>query len=299
LASRQQGVVSLLQLRAAGLTEREISVRVRAGRLHRVHRGVYAVGHTALTADGRALAAVLACGPEAVLSHRSAAGQWALMRSPKLIEVTAPRSRHGRAGFVLHRTRALHADDRAVVDGIPVTSVARTIVDVADVLRERRLAEVVHEAEVQRLFDLRELDAAQARVPGRLGRHRLARVLAICAEQPRFEGREAERLFYELCHDHGLPIPQAGVFVAGYEIDFLWADLGIAVEIDGSAVHGTQKAFQADRTRDRVLAAHGIHVIRVTWSDLTSNPAALARQLQAIRAARARFMANDSKQGAA
>jgi very-short-patch-repair endonuclease len=299
VAARQYGVVSIARLRALGATDDEIESRIRSGYLIALHRGVYAVGHTAVTHRGRELAAVFACGPEAVLSHRSAAGLWGLLPSPKLIEVTRPRSGHPRAGFVVHRTRRLHEDDRTVVDGIPVTGIARTIVDMSDMLGDRRLAELVHESEVQRLLDLRAIEAAQARVPGRAGRHRLRRVLAAYAEQPRFARREAERLFFELCHDYGLPLPQTGVALAGYEIDFLWSDLGIAVEVDGRAAHGTRRAFQADRTRDRLLAAHGIQVIRVPWEDLTQRPAAFAHQLKAIRAARARLAKNGSNKGGA
>jgi very-short-patch-repair endonuclease len=299
LAGRQHGVASKTQLLRLAVTEAEIRARITAGRLLPLYRGVYAVGHRALTQRGRELAAVLACGPEAVLSHRSAAGLWALLPSPKLVEVSAPRSRHPRAGFTVHRTRLLHEDDRAVIDRIPVTSVARTIVDMAEALTDRRLAEVVHESEVQRVFDLRALDAAMARVPGRTGRHRLHRVLATYAEQPRFSRREAERLFYELCHTYRLDPPRHGITIAGYEIDFFWPDLALAVEIDGGAVHRTRRAFQADRTRDRVLAAHGIQVVRITWDDLTRRPAELARQLKSIRAARAALLANGGKKGAA
>jgi very-short-patch-repair endonuclease len=236
------------------------------------------VGHTALSPEGRDLAAVLACGPEAVLSHRAAGRRWGLLPFTTRPEVTAPRSRAGPKGIVVHRTRCLPPEDRAEVDGIPVTSVARTLVDLADVLNERRLAKAVHEAEVLRLFDLRALERAQAAVPGRWGRHRLARVLAGYRDEPAFTRNDAERAFLELCEQHSLPQPRANAPLHGFEVDFFWPDRNIVVELDGAATHLTRKAFEEDRRRDRALAIKGIQVLRVTWRDLHAG----ARDLGAI-----------------
>jgi predicted transcriptional regulator of viral defense system len=149
LAAGQHGVVSVAQLLDAGLSRDAIDIRARSGRLHRLYRGVYAVGHTALTQRSRELAAVLSCGRHAVLSHRSAGARLGLVRSPAWIEVTAPRACKPRAGVVVHRSRRLHPEEREVVEGIPVTSIARTLVDLAEVLDERRLAQAVQEAEVR------------------------------------------------------------------------------------------------------------------------------------------------------
>jgi very-short-patch-repair endonuclease len=285
LARRQHGVASAAQLRAAGLTEAAIRRRTASGRLHRIHRGVYAVGHSALTRRARQLAGVFACGPGAVLSHRSAGDLWAIARAGPAIEITAPRSRGSRPEITVHRSRRLDRADRSVIDAIPVTSLARTIVDLADVLDERRLGDAVQQAEVRRLFDLGAVYEALERVPGRAGRHRLLRLLSSYAEPP-FTRSEAERNFLRLCERHGLPKPSVNLCVHGFEVDFLWQEAGLAVEFDGAATHLTRRAFHEDRRRDRALAAGGVQVVRVTWRDLVRWPAGLARELDAVRSQR-------------
>ena len=282
LASRQHGVVSQAQLVDLGLTRDSIRRRVEGRRLHRLHDGVFAVGHLGLTPSSRHLAAVLACGPGSLLSHRSSGVAWRLLRSSSTIEVTAPRGRKPREGIIVHRSRLIHPDDRAVVDGIPVTSVARTLVDLADVLPERRLADAVNEAEVLRMFDLAALTAVLDRLPGRRGRHRLRRVLAAYTEDAHFTRSRAERRFLGLCGRQGLPVPQTNLWIESHEIDAYWPDAKLAVELDGGAYHRTRRAFHEDRRRDRRLAAVGIHVVRVAWADLEAE-AALARELRAIR----------------
>jgi very-short-patch-repair endonuclease len=286
LAARQHGVVSAAQLYALGLTARGIEARIRAKRLFRLHRGVYAVGHIALTSLSRDLAAVLACGPGALLSHRSAARLWGLLdsSSPR-IEVTAPRTRKPRNGITVHRSRTIHPDDAAEVDGIPVTSVARTVVDLAEVVDEPRLARAVNQAEVRRLFDLDAVDAVLERLPGRRGAPRLQKVLAVYVPETRFTRSEAERRLLRLCAKHGLPAPQTTCWIGGYELDAYWPDARLAVEVDGRAFHATRRAFEEDRARDRRLAALGIQVSRVTWRNL-DNEAGLAAELAAIRARR-------------
>jgi very-short-patch-repair endonuclease len=223
-------------------------------------------------------------GPGALLSHRSAATLWGLLRYAPRIEVTAPRACRPRAGLLLHRSRLIHEEDREVVDGIPVTSVARTIVDLAEG-PERYLAAAVREAEVRKLFDLRAIDRSLARLPGRRGRHRLRRLLASYRPEGAFTRSEAERRFLEICRDHGLPVPQANVWIDEFEVDFYWPDARLAVELDSPTFHMTTHAFHADRRRDRVLAAQGIQVVRVTLEDLT-RPAELAGQLARIRSRR-------------
>lgn len=239
----------------------------------------------AVTARGRQLAAVLACGPGALLSHRSAAELWGLGPSPRRIEVTAPRSRRGRAGIVVHRSRSVQAPDVAVEDGIPITSVARTLIDLADVLPERRLADAVHEAEVRRLFDLTSVEAALGRLAGRRRHAHLRRVLAAYSPGAGLTRSEAERRFLELCASGGLPAPEMNVSIHGLEVDFLWRAADLAVEVDGAASHHTRRAFHDDRRRDRLLAARSIQVVRVTWRDLLDH-AALGVELAAILAAR-------------
>ena len=285
LAGRQHGVVSLTQLRRLGLSDRQLHGRLAARRLQRLHRGVYAVGHPALTERGRELAAVLACGGGAVLSHRSAARLWGLVRRVPAIEVTCSRSRAPGKGIVVHRS-PVGPEDCGVLEAVPVTTVVRTILDLAAVLTEPQLEDAVNEAELRRLFDLTALEERLRGAPGRRGRCRLGRVLDLW-RPPQLTRSAAERRFLELCAEHGLPTPQSNTWAAGHEVDFLWPAARLAVEVDGAAVHRTRRAFELDRRRDRKLAAEGIHVVRVTWRDLDGESKPLARELAAILAKRA------------
>jgi hypothetical protein len=210
LAARQHGIVRVDQLYAAGLHKDAVARRVAAGRLHRLYPRVYAVGHLALTPHSHRLAAVYAYWPGAVLSHRSAAALWGLLRHASRIEVTAPRACRPGPGVVLHRSRLIHDDDRAVIDGIPVTSVARTIVDLADG-PERYLAAAVREAEVRKLFDLWAIDRTLERLPGRRGQRMLRRVVAAYRPESALTRSGAERRFLDICRDRGLPIPQVNI----------------------------------------------------------------------------------------
>jgi very-short-patch-repair endonuclease len=285
LASRQYGVVSRAQLVQLGFGRQAILRRLESDRLRRLHPGVYAVGHWALTSHSRDLAAVLACGPQALLSHRAAGRRLGLLRSGAPIEVTAPRGCKPKPGITIHRTRLIHSDDRSTIEGIPVTSVARTIVDLADVLRDRPLAALVNEAEIRRVFDLTAIEETLSRLPGRRGGPRLARVLAAYTEPSGYDANKAERLFVRLCHDHGLPKPQR-IAIAGYELDFYWEDARLTIEVDGAAFHRTRRAFHEDRRRDRRLAGLGIQVARVPWRDLTEGEPELVAELEASRASR-------------
>ncbi len=288
LAGSQHGVVSLAQLLALGLGKDAVARRLSAGRLHRLHRAVYAVGHGALSSKGHDLAAVLSSGPGAVLSHRSAALRWAIVRHAPRYEVTVEGRRVRRPGIIVRETSALAPDDRALIDAIPVTSPARTLVDLAEVLNARRLADAVHEAEVQRILDLRGIERALARVPGRPSRHKLRRVLAAYDDGPPMTRSEAERGFLRLCETHSITAPQANVMVGDYEVDFHWPDASLVVEVDGAATHHTRRAFHADRRRDRELAGRDIQVLRVTWDDLDGGATELAAELRRVLRLRAR-----------
>jgi very-short-patch-repair endonuclease len=182
----------------------------------------------------------------------------------------------------MHRSRCIHEEDRALVQGIPVTSLARTIVDLADDLPDRRLADAVNEAEVQRLFDLRAVERVQARLPGRRGRHKLDRVLAAHRDVQPFTRSRAERLVLEMCRDYGLPTPQTNTWLGSEEVDFYWPEQALVLEFDGG-VHRTTRSFYEDRQRDRSLAARGIHVVRATDRD---DAARLAQELKAILSVR-------------
>ena len=255
---------------------------MRAGRLHLLHRGVYAVGHQALTWRSRLIAAVYACGPAAVASHRAAGALHGLLRAGR-VEVSAARGCKAKPGIAVHRPRELRGEDRTEVDAIPVTTVARTLVDLADVLDDERLAKAVQQAEILRVFDLESLKAAELRAGKRKGRHRLARVLAAYQPEPELIRSEAERQLKQLCRRHSLPQPQFNAWVAGHEVDAYWPDARFALEVDGVETHGTVRAFHEDRRRDRALARQGIQVSRVTWPDLGRE---LAEELKQILARR-------------
>jgi predicted transcriptional regulator of viral defense system len=285
LAARQHGVLSLLQLREHGLSAKAIHGRVRSGRFRRLYRGVYSVGPLAPTRRGRELAAVLACGDGAALSHQSAAHAWLMMDRPsREIHVTCSRSRPPGPGIVVHRS-PLGEHDRVVLDGIPVTTVARTIVDLADVAKDDEVVAVIERAEARRAFDLAEIRAVQARAPNRRGSRRLDRVLERW-QPPPFTRAASERLFLALCKRHGLPRPLVNTWLGEQEVDFFWPDHKLVVEVDSGGTHMTRKAFEEDRRRDRRLAVRGIQVMRVTWWGLRIEADEIAAQLKAVLAAR-------------
>jgi very-short-patch-repair endonuclease len=280
-------VVTTVQLRECGLMSQAIYRRVQKRRLIRLYANVYAVGQLALSSGWRDQAAVLACGPGALLSHRSAGHMWEVRRTSSMrIEVTAPRARRGPDAIIVHRSRLIHPEDRAVVSGIPVTSVARTLVDLADVVSLPSLERAINQAELLGLFDLDALERTLARLPNRRGRGRLRHALDVYRPRTAFTRSGAERSFLRLCSDHGLPEPKANLSVAGHEVDFFWSDVGLIVEVDGAAIHQTRLAFHQDRRRDRELAAHGYQVVRMTERDL-QDPAALAGEMKRLRGSRA------------
>jgi hypothetical protein len=289
LASRQHGVVGLAQLELLGLSGRGVLHRTARGALHRVHRGVYAVGHPDLSADGRRMAAVLACGRGAVLSRFSAAVAWGILeRDGRRFDVVAPGRSGGRCGDArgidLRRTRRLPAADVTVLRGVPITTIARTLVDLAGCARRETVQRAVHEAEVQRVLDVDAVLAAIERLPGRRGTRALRTALGVAAPDPA-NGRFATD-FWQLCRDAGLPAPRLGAFVDGgdrlYEADALFPEHRVIVELDGRQVHETAARFQSDRRRDSVLAAAGYQTLRYTWRRLKDEPAAVAAELRAV-----------------
>lgn len=262
--------------------------RVAGGRLHRVHQGVYAVGHPLLTQRGRWMAAVLACGPEAVLSHRSAAALWELRQDGRgTVDVTAPGRRgRGPAGIDAHRFGSLRAADRASVAGIPCTSVPRTLLDLAAVATPRELGNAITRAEVLRLFDLAALREAIERARRRRGVARLRRAIASHDSNFELARGELERRFLSLCKRAELPRPEvnAPLVIEGISIeaDFLWRQARLVVEADGRKFHGTAGAFESDRRRDQQLVLAGWRAIRCTWRQIADEEAQLARTLRAL-----------------
>jgi hypothetical protein len=284
LAERQHGVVSLAQLKSFGLSARAVRDRVASGRLTRIHRGVYAVGHGRLTMHGRWMAAVLAYGPRAVLSHRSAAALRGIRpdnRSRSDVTVPSPSAR-SRAGIDVHTSASLQPADLGVVDGVPCTSLARTLLDLADVVDARGVERAVDQAEVLRLFDRREVDDVLSRAAGRRGAGVLHSVLARY-DGPSLTDKELEELVFRLCREAGIRKPEGNVWImledGPVKADFLWRAERLIVETDGWASHGTRQAFERDRRRDRRLQLAGWQVARFTWRDILENPSEVVTTL--------------------
>jgi very-short-patch-repair endonuclease len=284
LAGCQHGVVARRQLLALGLRHRTIERRIARGRLHRIHRGVYAVGHRSLSAQGRWLAAVLAVGPDAVLSHRSAAALWELRPAAGArVDVTVPgRARRRRQGVAIHVTRELRDRDCAQREGIPVTSVARTLLDLAGVFPEPQLSRAFEQAERTGQLDLRAVEDVCLRGRGRRGLGALLRVLADQRGPAPAIRSELERIFLDLCREHRVPQPRINDFVVGFEVDAVWLRQRLVVELDGYDFHRTRAAFERDRARDTALQLAGYRVLRFTHRRLRQEPATIAETLRAL-----------------
>ena len=281
---RQHGVIARDQLVSLGLGRGAIARRVATHRLHRVHRGVYAVGHSHLDARGRLMAAVLACGAGALASHRSGAWLWGFWggASSRPDVTAAGRNRTGGADIVLHQPRSLHLDDRAVREGIPVTTVARTLLDLAEVVTLRQLERAFEDAERLRLLDLRAIEALRGRSTGRHGLRALDRVMGDLEPSSPDARSELEHAFVQLCRDAGLPLPAMNVSVAGFEVDALWPMERLVVELDGYAFHRSRTAFESDRARDAHLQLAGHRVIRLTYRRLVDDPDGVAGLLRSL-----------------
>jgi very-short-patch-repair endonuclease len=274
LAANQHGVVTAAQIQSASLSPAAITRRLAAGRLHRIHRGVYAVGHRRLSDEGRWLAAVLACGNGAVLSHRSAAQLWDIRcrvrRRSKaggggvhLVEVTVPGySGHAkRRGIKLYRSATLlpeHCTRRA---GIPVTRPSRTLEDLRSVLSSPQVAAAVREAEFLGLP---------------VGEQ-------FVADGPR---TELEDRMLSVCRRHRLPRPEVNTLVDRFEVDFLWRGQRLVAEVDGWDSHHTRSAFEEDRARDARLKLLGYEVVRFTWRQVTEDASMVAKTIRTLLAVR-------------
>jgi Transcriptional regulator, AbiEi antitoxin/Protein of unknown function (DUF559) len=282
LAARQHGIVSRAQLIATGLSSQAVARRTSSGRLHRVHGGVYSVGHRLLMPHAPYMAAVLACGDRAVLSHRSAAALWGLLSTASgPIDVTIPLGGgRRRPGLAVHVSRLLPDSDVTECDGIACTSPARTLVDLAAVVSPRLLRRALEQALVLRIFDRVPLDATLERANGRRGTGTLRRLLADLTDEPPLVRSELECRFLELIHANGLPRPVVNSFVAGYEVDFHWPTLRLVVETDGRAAHGHPLAFERDRQRDLELELAGWHVVRASWRQVVEEPQRLIAMLE-------------------
>jgi hypothetical protein len=283
LAARQYGHVTYAQLIELGFTRSAIVTAVRLGRLIRVYRGVYAVGHPRPEPIARGAAALLACGPGAVLSHVSAAALWGLTkRWPTPPEVTVP-ARHRPAGIRVHVYRSLERQDIRRHRGIRVTSPARTVLDIAPRLTPKARARAVNEARLNCGLRLAHLQELLERNP----HHRATRLLKPFVEQPIGPTRsEFEDRFISFARTYALPIPQMNARVAGYEVDALFAAEKVVVELDGWEFHSSRGSFERDRDKDAALAAAGYVVVRITWERLMQTPAREATRLHDILTAR-------------
>ena len=278
LAGRQHGVVARAQLLALGLASDDIDYRLRMKRLQPLHRAVYTAGHDALTREGRWMGAVLAGGHGAVLSHRSAAALWGIA-SVSGFDLTVPRQRRSRRGIELHLS-TLPADEITQRNRIPVTTIPRTLFDLATILRPRQLERAMNEAETQRLLDDLSLHDLLARYPRRPGTPAIRALLAARAAGATVTRSELEVKFLEFVDELGFPIPQTNQWIEGFEIDCLWREQRLAVELDGRAFHDTLQAYERDRERDRLLQAAGWRPIRVTWRQLERSRGGLERDLR-------------------
>lgn len=250
-----------------------------------MHRGIYAVGHTALSDDARELAAVLAYGPRAALSNRSAGYRWRMVeRRPEHINVAvALRNARPRPGIRLHRTATLRRGDVRRLDGIPLTSPARTVLDLASELSSDELEGIVAASLRRGIVAKAQLRAQLARNPGRTGTPALRAVLDQAAGAA-FTRSRAERRMLALVRSAGLPAPLVNARRHGYELDFLWPEQRLVVEVDGFAFHADRTAFDRDRRRDADLALHGYVVLRVTWRQLVGEPNLVVARIAAALA---------------
>ena len=279
IAARQHGLVRAQDLRAAGVSPAAASRRRARGLLHRVHRGVDAVGHAALSREARWLAAVFAAGMGAVLSHLAAAELWGLRRSKGSISVVAPRQVRV-AGVRVHRCNRLDPRDVTVRNGIPVTTVARTIVDLTALLTVEQLTNVMYEAAH---WDRLDLDAVRETAARLVGRHELETLdEAIDAHLKGSAGTKSEKedLFHALLGDR-LPKPIANVKVLGHEVDAYWPEFRLIAEVDGPG-HERPRARRRDRERDRMLEAAGYRVLRFTDIEIEQRPDTVRVTLEAV-----------------
>lgn len=282
VAARQRGRISRRQLLSIGIPDRAIYRLVASGHLIRLHRGVYAVGHAAPAPLAAETAALLACGEGAVLSHQTAARiRGILRREDNSIHVTVA-GRHGAtpAGIQVHRTSSLSPADIQIREGLPVSSTARTLLDLADVLDARDLEWAVDEAIQQRLVSLKALSRI-AGTSGRRGR-RLRR--AVQRHRPSGVTKSvAEKRFRALIRAAGLPEPRTNVKLHGVEVDCYWPDSELVVEVDSFRWHSTRPKFEHDSRKGAKLVAHGLSVMRVTWYQMEDEPyAVVARTAQAL-----------------
>jgi very-short-patch-repair endonuclease len=284
----QHGVAGRRQLLEGGWSEDELDWRLRAGRLHRVHAGVYSLGPSELlTRAGRWMAALFASGPDALLSHWSAAALWKIRPSSRSrIDVTVAHPTRSSKAIWRHVSE-VPPDERAVEEGVPATSVHRTIFDLSAIASVDDLVAMIKEAEYLNRWDLLSLPDLLERYPGKRGSRKLRFALKRLEEEP--SGRKRSRLeerFAPFLRRHHLPLPRFNDWILlgskRYRADCHWPNRRLIVELDGWEGHSTRSAFQDDRARDRVLHAAGFSVVHLTWSQLDVEAEAIAADLRVL-----------------
>lgn len=281
LADRQNGVVSHRQLIALGYTHKVIRGLVAYGFLQPLFKGVYAVGRRQVTPNGYRMAAVLACKPPAYLSHFSAAAVWEIWSSRSKPDVTVVQKRRSLPKIRVHYTSVLHPQDITTRDGIPVTSVARTLLDLAADLTPTRVRKAVDEAARRGLLDLLALDRAIGRSPKRRGTAKLRAILSAYRPPPDTHS-QLETAFWELIRDAGIPRPQVNVMVAAIEVDFYWPATKLVVELDSRRYHSSPHEFENDRLRDAKLLRVGCRTMRVTHARMRDDRPRLLDDVRAL-----------------
>lgn len=278
LARAQHGVVSRKQLLGAGLSRRLVGSRLDQKRLIPVFPGVYELARGAAGTKGRWLAATLFCGERVALSHRSAAQLWGFEIRFSCIELVSASMRKGRInsyadrGLIVHQTRSLPDDHLDRVDGIQVTSLSRTLVDLAAVVERPSLTAIFNEADRLRMLDLDELNLVLNESKGRRGTGFLRSLAANRDPRNQLTRSELESKFLVLCRNEALPLPDVNTLIEGFEVDCAWPEFRFIVELDGLAFHSAPAAVERDHRRDATLQAKGFLVLRLTYRDVTTNP---------------------------
>ncbi len=266
------------QLPAIGVGERAVQRRAAAGLLRRLYHGVYTSCHATLTVRGRWMAAVLACGPDALLSHRAAGALWDLNRTPSgAVDVTAPGKRRHR-GIRCHTTRFPPQLIRATVDAIPVTTLERTVLDQARVLSPQRLRTTLEQLQYQGRLSPRRFEEHRTH----RGLKAVTAALAQLGDDPPWTQSELERRFLELIRSAQLPEPLTNVPVAGHVVDFFWPEHRLIVEVDGYAWHHSKRSFEADRSKTVTLTLAGFRVVPVTHARIVHDAARLLVELRGL-----------------
>lgn len=282
MAGNQHGIVSRRQLIDAGFAPRMIEERVATGRLTPVFPGVYGLSSENTSRKGMWLAATMSCGLGVVLSHRSARQLWNIGPDFSLVELLSPSMRTGKVTsyldkkLIVHQTRSLPDGHVTRIEGIPVTTVSRTLIDLAAVSTRREVSAAFNEADRMGLLDLPEMVDLIALSRGRQGVEHLRTLVKGRDPRNRRTRSELESIFLRLCRDHGLPMPLVNVDVLGFEVDCFWPDVRFVVELDGLAFHSSGAEIEQDRRRDARLQGAGYLVLRLTYRDVTESPQACA-----------------------